>query len=141
MNFQKIYESTKLDEELLQEFNLKKAAAVGLMGLGLASGACAKSNKSQQQKSKVISQQDFLNKCIEFIDEEGPESRFYTLEDMLDMLEADGIKVDGVIHAGNKHALKGNPGLIKGNLSKKGIQKAIQNGGTLDSFTEFIAAN
>lgn len=141
MNFQKIYEQAKLDEELLQEFNFKKAAAVGLMGLGLASGAFAKSNKSQQQKSKVISQQDFLNKCIEFIDEEGPESRFYTLEDMLDMLEADGIKVDGVIHAGNKHALKGNPGLIKGNLSKKGIQKAIQNGGTLDSFTGFIATN
>ena len=46
MNFQKIYESAKLDEELLQEFNLKKALAVGLMGLGLASGAFAKSNKS-----------------------------------------------------------------------------------------------
>ena len=46
MNFQKIYEQTKLDEELLQEFNFKKALAVGLMGLGLASGAFAKSNKS-----------------------------------------------------------------------------------------------
>lgn len=46
MNFQKIYEQVKLDEELLQEFNFKKAAAVGLMGLGLASGAFAKSNKS-----------------------------------------------------------------------------------------------
>lgn len=141
MNYRKIYESAKLNEELLQEFNLKKAAAVGLMGLGLASGAFAKSNKSQQQKSKVISQQDFLNKCIEFIDEEGPESRYYTLEDMLDMLEADGIKVDGVIDYGESHALKGKPGKIKGNLSKKGIQKALQNGGTLDSFTGFIATN
>ena len=56
MNYRKIYESAKLDEELLQEFNFKKAAAVGLMGLGLASGAFAKSNKSHQQKSKVISQ-------------------------------------------------------------------------------------
>ena len=46
MNFQKIYESAKLNEELLQEFNFKKAVAVGLMGLGLASGAFAKSNKS-----------------------------------------------------------------------------------------------
>lgn len=46
MNFQKIYESAKLNEELLQEFNFKKALAVGLMGLGLASGAFAKSNKS-----------------------------------------------------------------------------------------------
>lgn len=46
MNFQKIYEQAKLDEELLQEFNFKKALAVGLMGLGLASGAFAKSNKS-----------------------------------------------------------------------------------------------
>ena len=46
MNYRKIYESAKLDEELLQEFNFKKAAAVGLMGLGLASGAFAKSNKS-----------------------------------------------------------------------------------------------
>lgn len=46
MNYRKIYESAKLDEELLQEFNLKKALAVGLMGLGLASGAFAKSNKS-----------------------------------------------------------------------------------------------
>lgn len=141
MNFQKIYESAKLDEELLQEFNFKKAAAVGLMGLGLVSGAFAKSNKSQQQKSKVISQQDFLNKCLEFIDEEGQESMYYTLEDMLDMLEADGIKVDGVIDCGEKHALKGNPGRIKGNLSKKKIQKALQNGGTLDSFTGFIATN
>ena len=141
MNYRKIYESAKLDEELLQEFNFKKAAAVGLMGLGLTSGAFAKSNKSQQQKSKVISQQDFLNKCIEFIDEEGPESRYYTLEDMLDMLEADGIKVDGVVDYGENHALKGKPGKIKGNLSKKGIQKVIQNGGTLDSFTGFIATN
>ena len=141
MNYRKIYESAKLDEELLQEFNFKKAAAVGLMGLGLASGAFAKSNKSQHQKSKVISQQDFLNKCIEFIDEEGPESRYYTLEDMLDMLEADGIKVDGVVDYGENHALKGNPGKIKGFLSKKGIQKALQNGGTLDSFTGFLATN
>ena len=46
MNYRKIYESAKLEEELLQEFNLKKALAVGLMGLGLASGAFAKSNKS-----------------------------------------------------------------------------------------------
>ena len=46
MNYRKIYESAKLNEELLQEFNLKKALAVGLMGLGLASGAFAKSNKS-----------------------------------------------------------------------------------------------
>ena len=46
MNYRKIYESAKLDEELLQEFNFKKVAAVGLMGLGLASGAFAKSNKS-----------------------------------------------------------------------------------------------
>lgn len=46
MNFQKIYESAKLNEELLQEFNFKKAVAIGLMGLGLASGAFAKSNKS-----------------------------------------------------------------------------------------------
>lgn len=46
MNYRKIYESAKLDEELLQEFNFKKAVAVGLMGLGLASGAFAKSNKS-----------------------------------------------------------------------------------------------
>lgn len=46
MNFQKIYESAKLNEELLQEFNFKKAVAVGLMGLGLTSGAFAKSNKS-----------------------------------------------------------------------------------------------
>ena len=46
MNYRKIYESAKLDEELLQEFNFKKAAAIGLMGLGLASGAFAKSNKS-----------------------------------------------------------------------------------------------
>ena len=141
MNYRKIYETAKLNEELLQEFNFKKAAAIGLMGLGLASGAFAKSNKSQQQKSKVISQQDFLNKCLEFIDEEGPESRFYTLEDMLDMLEADGIKVDGVIDYGENHALKGNPGKIKGNLSKKSTQKALQNGGTLDSFTGFIATN
>jgi hypothetical protein len=143
MNYRKIYESVKLDEELLQEFNFKKAAAVGLMGLGLASGAFAKS-KPQQQKSNVISQKDFLNKCIEFIDEEGQESIYYTLEDMLDMLEADGIKVDGVIDmAGDKHALKGKPGLIKGNLSKKQIQKALQNGGTLDSFANggFYASN
>ena len=42
MNYRKIYESAKLDEELLQEFNFKKAAAIGLMGLGLASGAFAK---------------------------------------------------------------------------------------------------
>lgn len=42
MNFQKIYEQSKLEEAL----NLKKALAVGLMGLGLASGAFAKSNKS-----------------------------------------------------------------------------------------------
>lgn len=141
MNYRKIYESAKLDEELLQEFNFKKAAAVGLMGLGLASGAFAKSNKSQQQKSKIISQQDFLNKCLEFIDEEGQESRYYTLEDMLDMLEADGIKVDGVVDYGESHYLKGKPGKIKGNLLKKGIQKALQNGGTLDSFTGFIATN
>jgi hypothetical protein len=46
MNYRKIYESVKLDEELLQEFNFKKAAAIGLMGLGLISGAFAKSNKS-----------------------------------------------------------------------------------------------
>jgi hypothetical protein len=46
MNYRKIYESVKLDEELLQEFNFKKAAAVGLMGLGLISGAFAKENKS-----------------------------------------------------------------------------------------------
>ena len=46
MNYRKIYESAKLDEELLQEFNFKKALSVGLMGLGLASGAFAKSNKS-----------------------------------------------------------------------------------------------
>ena len=46
MNYRKIYESAKLNEELLQEFNFKKAVAVGLMGLGLASGAFAKSNKS-----------------------------------------------------------------------------------------------
>ena len=46
MNYRKIYESAKLEEELLQEFNFKKAAAIGLMGLGLASGAFAKSNKS-----------------------------------------------------------------------------------------------
>lgn len=46
MNYRKIYESAKLDEELLQEFNFKKAAAIGLMGLGLVSGAFAKSNKS-----------------------------------------------------------------------------------------------
>lgn len=46
MNYRKIYESAKLNEELLQEFNFKKAAAIGLMGLGLASGAFAKSNKS-----------------------------------------------------------------------------------------------
>lgn len=46
MNYRKIYESAKLNEELLQEFNFKKALAVGLMGLGLASGAFAKSNKS-----------------------------------------------------------------------------------------------
>lgn len=141
MNFQKIYEQSKLEEELLQEFNFKKAAAVGLMGLGLASGAFAKSNKPQQQKSKVISQQDFLNKCLEFIDEEGQESMYYTLEDMIDMLEADGIKVDGVIDYGENHALKGKSGKIKGNLSKKSIQKALQNGGTLDSFTGFIATN
>jgi len=135
MNYRKIYESAKLDEELLQEFNFKKAAAIGLMGLGLASGAFAKSNKFQQQKSKVISQQDFLNKCLEFIDEEGQESIYYTLEDMLDNLEAKGIKVDGVIDvAGDKHSLQGKPGLIKGNLSKKKIQKALQNGGTLDNF-------
>ena len=142
MNYRKIYESAKLDEELLQEFNFKKAAAVGLMGLGLASGAFAKSNKSQQQKSKVISQQDFLNKCLEFIDEEGPESRYYTFEDMLDNLEADGIKVDGVFNTGDRHFLKGQPGLIKGNLSKKNIQKALQNGGTLDGLTSgFYASN
>ena len=60
---------------------------------------------------------------------------------MLDMLEADGIKVDGVVDYGENHALKGKPGKIKGNLSKKGIQKALQNGGTLDSFTGFIATN
>lgn len=141
MNYRKIYETAKLNEELLQEFNFKKAAAVGLMGLGLASGAFAKSNKPQQQKSKVISQQDFLNKCLEFIDEEGQESMYYTLEDMIDMLEADGIKVDGVIDYGENHALKGKSGKIKGNLSKKSIQKALQNGGTLDSFTGFIATN
>lgn len=46
MNYRKIYESAKLNEELLQEFNFKKAVAVGLMGLGLTSGAFAKSNKS-----------------------------------------------------------------------------------------------
>lgn len=46
MNYRKIYESAKLDEELLQEFNFKKAAAIGLMGLGLISGAFAKENKS-----------------------------------------------------------------------------------------------
>ena len=46
MNYRKIYETAQLNEELLQEFNFKKAAAVGLMGLGLASGAFAKSNKS-----------------------------------------------------------------------------------------------
>lgn len=46
MNYRKIYETAKLNEELLQEFNFKKAAAIGLMGLGLASGAFAKSNKS-----------------------------------------------------------------------------------------------
>ena len=46
MNYRKIYETAKLNEELLQEFNFKKAVAVGLMGLGLASGAFAKSNKS-----------------------------------------------------------------------------------------------
>lgn len=141
MNFQKIYEQAKLDEELLQEFNFKKAAAVGLMGLGLASGAFAKSNKSQQQKSKVISQQDFLNKCLEFIDEEGPESRYYTFEDMLDMLEADGIKVDGVFNTGDRHFLKGQSGLIKGNLSKKRIQNALQKGETLASITSGVYAS
>lgn len=141
MNYRKIYESAKLDEELLQEFNFKKAAAIGIMGLGLASGAFAKS-KPQQQKSNIISQKDFLNKCLEFIDEEGQNSIQYSYEDMLDMLEAEGIKVDGVIDmAGDKHALKGKPGLIKGRLSKNKIQKALQNGGTLDSFVGNIVAS
>lgn len=143
MNYRKIYESAKLDEELLQEFNFKKAAAIGLMGLGLASGAFAKS-KPQQQKSNVISQQDFLKYCLEFIDEEGPNSIQYSYEDMLDTLEGNGIKVDGVIDmGGDEHALKGKPGLIKGRLSKKKIQKALQNGGTLDSFANggFYASN
>lgn len=40
MNFQKIYEQSKLEEAL----NLKKALAVGLMGLGLATSAFAKNS-------------------------------------------------------------------------------------------------
>lgn len=142
MNYRKIYESVKLDEELLQEFNFKKAAAIGLMGLGLASGAFAKS-KPQQQKSNVISQQDFLKYCLEFIDEYPQDSKFYSYENMLDMLEAEGIKVDGVIDmAGDKHGLDGKPGKIKGNLSKNNIKKALANGGELDNlFSGFYVSN
>lgn len=142
MNYRKIYESAKLDEELLQEFNFKKAAAIGLLGLGLASGAFAKS-KPQQQKSNVISQQDFLEYCLKFIDEYPQDSTQYSYEDMLDNLEAEGIKVDGVTDmAGDKHALKGKPGKITtARLSKSRIKKALANGGTLDSFVGNIIAS
>lgn len=47
MNFQKIYEQAKLDEAL----NLKKALAVGLMGLGLATSAFAKNSSGTFSKN------------------------------------------------------------------------------------------
>ena len=47
MNFQKIYEQSKLEEAL----NLKKALAVGLMGLGLATSAFAKNSSGTFSKN------------------------------------------------------------------------------------------
>lgn len=59
MNFQKIYEQSKLEEAL----NLKKALAVGLMGLGLATSAFAKNSSGTFSKNGKLARYEGKDGC------------------------------------------------------------------------------
>ena len=59
MNFQKIYEQSKLEEAL----NLKKALAVGLLGLGLATSAFAKNSSGTFSKNGKLASYEGKDGC------------------------------------------------------------------------------